>query len=30
MPAFGLVGIHMVISGIQLQTRMRVILDVDV
>jgi hypothetical protein len=30
MPAFGLIGIRMVIIGIQLQTWMRVIVDVDV
>jgi len=30
MPAFGLIGIRMVIIGIRLQTWMRVILDVDV
>ena len=29
MPAFGLVGIRMVIIGIRLQTWMRVIVDVD-
>jgi len=29
MPAFGLIGIRMVIIGIRLQTWMRVILDVD-
>jgi len=30
MPAFGLIGIRMVIIGIRLQTWMRVIVDVDV
>jgi hypothetical protein len=30
MPACGLIGIHMVIIGILLQTWMRVIVDVDV
>jgi hypothetical protein len=30
LPAFGLIGIRMVIIGIRLQTWMRVILDVDV
>jgi len=30
MPAFGLIGIRMVIIVIRLQTWMRVILDVDV
>jgi len=30
MPAFGLIGIRMVIIEIGLQTWMRVILDVDV
>jgi len=29
-PAFGLIGIRMVIIGIRLQTWMRVIVDVDV
>jgi len=30
MPAFGLIGIRMVIIAIRLQTWMRVIVDVDV
>ena len=30
MPAFGLIGIRMVIIGIRLQTWMQVIVDVDV
>jgi len=30
MPAFGLIGIRMVIIGIRLPTWMQVILDVDV
>jgi len=30
MPASGLIGIHMVVIGIRLQTWMRVILDVEV
>jgi len=30
MPAFGLIGIRMIIIGLRLQTWMRVIVDVDV
>jgi hypothetical protein len=30
MPAFGLIGIRMVMIGVRLQTWMRVIVDVDV